>query len=141
MTSALDYGETKIGDASFPLPTEARERFIQRSGTEVENLVAFSGCRQYKGESSVSFGSAPERPGGAAESAAPPAEAALPAGLTVEIALDGPIDSDASARGDAFAGTVAKALIEGGATRSPAARRSKAALRSSSTDTATRGGD
>ncbi len=99
MNSSSDYGRVRIGADEFLLPKEARHRFIERSGTETENITTFSGCREYKPES------APEKP-------APPLE--IPAGLPVTIALGTRIDSANAAAGDRFTGTLAKPVPEAG---------------------------
>ena len=87
---------------------------MHRSGTEVENVITFSGCREYRAESQLQFDGPPEGGAGAAKPAtdAPPIN--LSAGLPVTIELNDMIDSDAAARGDSFSGTVTKDVVDGG---------------------------
>ncbi|MGE5568918.1 MAG: hypothetical protein ACM3S5_07780 [Rhodospirillales bacterium] len=99
ITSAFDYGRTRTGADSLLLPTEARQRFIERSGVETENITTFSDCREFRGES-------PPRNLG------PPL--AIRAGLPVMIALGARIDSATAAAGDRFVGTIAKPVEDAG---------------------------
>ncbi len=49
----------KIGDADFLLPESSELIMVDTLGTENRNRTRFSGCRQYAGESVVSFGDPP----------------------------------------------------------------------------------
>jgi hypothetical protein len=112
LTTASDYGSVKLGGREFPLSRETRQRFIDRSGDEVENIVTFSACRLYQVESRVSFGAAPgDAPAGPAR-AIPAPRLDLPAGLPVVIALAAGIDSATAAGGDRFTGRLAKPVLD-----------------------------
>jgi hypothetical protein len=112
LTTASDYGRVSLGGREFPLSRETRQRFIDRSGDEVENIVTFSACREYQAESRVSFGSAPEdAPAGPAKADSAP-RLDLPAGLPVIIALTAGIDSATAAGGDRFTGRLAKPVLD-----------------------------
>jgi hypothetical protein len=96
-TTAAEYGRVKIGAREFLLARETRQRFIDRSGAEVENVVTFSGCREYE----VQTPAAPAK-------AAPRRRLDLPVGLPVTIALASGIDSATAAGGDRFTGRLAE---------------------------------
>ena len=105
IATSSEYGRVAVGSREAPLSRETRQRFIDRSGAEVESAVTFSGCREYQAESRVRFGGAPE------QSPAPAAAVPgldLPPGLPVAIALSADIDSAIAAGGDRFTGAVAK---------------------------------
>jgi len=106
------YARTAIGGRELLLSRETRQRFIERSGAEVENVVTFSACREYKAESRVSFGSASgEAPAGPPK-AIRAARLDLPPDLPVTIELTTRIDSATAAGGDRFAGRLAKPVVD-----------------------------
>jgi len=112
LTTASDYGRVSLGGREFPLSRETRQRFIDRSGDEVENIVTFSACRAYQAESRVSFGVTPEdAPAGPAKPV-PARGLDLPAGLPVTIELSAGIDSATAAGGDRFTGRLAKPILD-----------------------------
>jgi len=77
--TTLDYGMVPLGGVDYLLPKATRQRFIGRDGAEGENAIAFASCREYRGESTVTFGE--KLPAdGAVRGAAPPSYE-LPAGL------------------------------------------------------------
>jgi hypothetical protein len=108
VTTASDYGRIRLGSDEFLLSSETRQRFISRSGEEVESVVTFSDCREYKAESRVSFGATPA--GSETKTSAPLLD--LPAGLPVVIALTIGIDSATAAGGDRFAGKLARPVVD-----------------------------
>ena len=71
----------------------------QLNGTENRNVARFHGCRQFTGESVLSFADPP--PDAPPPAPAPVAEAQLPEEFVADIALQAPIDSDSTAVGDA----------------------------------------
>ncbi|MCW5982025.1 MAG: hypothetical protein KIT09_28325 [Bryobacteraceae bacterium] len=93
----IDYEPVEIGASSFVLPRRAVSVLVDLEGNESRNETRFSGCRQYAGESYLSFDEAPERE---AEAAQAPAAFELPGGLYIILALDEPIDARAAATGD-----------------------------------------
>jgi hypothetical protein len=82
--STVTYGRVRIGDRDVLLPRNAELKTVTTEGTESRNLTEYSGCRQYAGQSSISFGAPPEpSPEPPPPPAAGKAEARLPAGLIV----------------------------------------------------------
>jgi len=111
-TTALEYRHVSIGAAEFLLPFEALQRFVMPGGPEVENTVTFSACREYRAQSTVTYGSG-STPGPAASAdAAPPPSWDAPAGLPVTIALTTRIDSAVAAAGDPFTGRLATPVLD-----------------------------
>ncbi len=89
--SSIEYTRTEIGGARFLLPAASELRIEDSNGTEHRNLATFSGCRQYVGESKLSFGEP-----AAAPVAAPSVATTLvhlPAGVAVEATLAQPIQT------------------------------------------------
>ena len=94
------YGDVRIGEHSYRLPVRTIESTTTFNGHESRNEGRFTGCRQFVGESKLSFGDPPPED-------APPAsqsltEVTLPEGLTVQVQLVAPVDSETSKTGDAI---------------------------------------
>jgi hypothetical protein len=109
ISTNLDLNRVKIGDRKFLLPAQARQRFVMTTGEETENTTAFAHCREYLGESSVSFAAADLGAVASLQRAlAPPVRAAVNQRFTFE--LTAPIASLTAAAGDAFSGRLLKPL-------------------------------
>ena len=96
-STTLFYGDVKIGGDSYRLPIRTIESTTTFSGHQSRNEGRFTACRQFVGESKLSFGDPPP------EEAPPPTAAVgvnLPEGLTVQVQLTAPIDSETSKTGD-----------------------------------------
>ncbi len=113
---AVDYKRTPIGSQTFLLPQTAELSMIDGGNSESINRTQFSSCRQYMGESVLSFADP-------APDASTPASAAksieLPAGLLLEASLDTPIASGSSAVGDPVTAVLRKALRKHGVEIAP----------------------
>jgi hypothetical protein len=96
--TVIDYGEIMIADQPYRLPVRTLESVTAFNGQENRNEGRFSACRQFVGESKLSFGDLPpeERP-----AARTVTEVNLPEGLTVYLELVTPVDSERSKTGDA----------------------------------------
>jgi hypothetical protein len=109
--TTLEYQTVRLGTGDFLLPWETRQRFLSRTGMEAENTIAFSACRQYRGESTMHFGADPA----AAAAASPPRAlqpVQLPANLAVTVELSRPIDTETAAAGDVITGRLAKPIFD-----------------------------
>ncbi|MDP8981437.1 MAG: hypothetical protein M3O35_12705 [Acidobacteriota bacterium] len=95
----MDYARVEIAGSSFLLPAGASMTMTQLSGTESRNVTRFHACRQFTGESVLSFGGPP--PASSAPAPAAVIEAQLPDEFATEIGLMDPIDSATTAVGDA----------------------------------------
>ena len=54
-TTTLDYGRVEMNGYHFLLPSEARLRLTMRNGNENENRALYSGCHEFRAESTVNF--------------------------------------------------------------------------------------
>jgi hypothetical protein len=98
-SDTTEYQRARIGGGDFLLPQSSELLMIDLLGNASRNRTYFSGCRQYAGESKLSF---PE-PSSDVAAPAPAPQATpirLPPGLTVDVRLQTPIQSGRSATGD-----------------------------------------
>jgi len=99
-TTTILYGDLKIGDQSYRLPVETIETVTTFSGHENRNDGRFTGCRQFVGESKLSFGDPPPEESAPIVVSQPAEDMALPEGLAVDLEIITPIDSDRTQTGD-----------------------------------------
>jgi hypothetical protein len=108
---SMEYARARIGSSEFLLPAASELRMTDASGNESRNRTRFTGCRQYTGDSVISF-AGPQA--GAVDS--PPAlqaaseERTVPADLLGEVQLENDIDSSKSMVGDTITALVAYPL-------------------------------
>jgi hypothetical protein len=98
-TDRVDYKRLKIGDNNFLLPSASELHMADLNGAENRNIVHFSACRQYSGESVISFAE-PEPEAGNSSEPQPAREVELPPGAAVTVELADAIEMDAAAIGD-----------------------------------------
>jgi hypothetical protein len=98
VNETIDYARTRIAQGEFLLPKASETVLVDRAGNEHRNRTAFSGCRQYAGESFLSFGEPPPAGPAAVEEAPPAVE--LPEEAYVDLELQSPIDGGHSKIGD-----------------------------------------
>jgi hypothetical protein len=118
----LKYARVAIGGAAFLLPRSAELLMTGAAGDASRNLTSFGSCRQYVGESSISFGAAPDAAEPAAAAAAPGTAGTapgLPSRAELELDLSSPIDPRQAAVGDPVRAVLAKPLKAGGAVLAP----------------------
>jgi hypothetical protein len=102
LTRTVSYGRTHLHEADFLLPVEARVSLVHTDGTIAENVITYSGCREFHGEATVRFEQKPEMsPEGHAVTSSPQTQS-LPAGLPFTLTLTQPVDPATAAAGDAF---------------------------------------
>jgi hypothetical protein len=96
-SDAMEYQRVKIGGEEFLLPERSELRMTGSDGHESINRTTFSGCKQYAGESTISF----DDP---ADSKVPSQQAQrvleMPPGLALHVSLETPITEGTSAVGD-----------------------------------------
>jgi len=97
--STLDFGTVQIGAEPFLLPIHARQLFFLASGGETENTTSFTSCREYRGESTISF-AAP--PGSAPDPVKPPPRGPVAGGTAFQLELLESINPSTAAAGDIF---------------------------------------
>lgn len=98
----MQYARTQIGDAEFLLPLASELIMIDLEGQESRNRVRFASCRQFSGESVLTFADAPsETPDGPTAVRPMSVEAVeLPRDLSVPLTLLDEIDTASAAVGD-----------------------------------------
>ena len=97
-SDAMEYRRVPIGSGDFLLPSSSELILVDLAGNESRNRIQFSVCRQYSGESTVSFS---EPPADVSPATKPTVAAiTLPPDLDIELALVEPIESGRSAVGD-----------------------------------------
>jgi hypothetical protein len=109
-TTAMEFGMTPIGDAQFLLPTQTRQRFVNPTGEEAENVTGFTNCREYRGESTLTFFPGPEPLAAGGTRSAPAKPIVFPVGSRFAFELTAPIQGDTAAAGDTFAGKLVEPL-------------------------------
>jgi hypothetical protein len=99
LVSRIDYGRMRIHTTEVWLPQTAEVLLVQTSGQQNLNRIEFSHCRQYVGQSIISFPAAEPSPGEPA-----PVRAVtmfeVPAGLLLTLELAAEIDSQSASVGD-----------------------------------------
>lgn len=111
-TTAVVYDQVKIHDEQFLLPSSSELLMIDVAGNESRNHTTFTGCRQFAGESVLSFAEPP--PGETPAAPAVKKEIVLPPGLSVELQLETPVDSKQSYVGDPVNAVVTTNVKKGG---------------------------
>lgn len=94
---SMRYERVPIGESTFLLPKSSEMVMEDFEGGASRNVIHFSRCRQYAGESTLSFAEVPE---GEAAPVALAEAIALPAGLLVELELLTPLKFPGNAIGD-----------------------------------------
>src|SRR5205823_6778985 len=112
-SDTMEYRRARIGGAEFLLPQSSELQMIDLLGNVVRNRTQFSPCRQYAGESKLSF--VEVSPDIAAPAPVRNAKSIqLPPGVTVEVRLQTPIQSGRSATGDLVTALVGRDVKKGG---------------------------
>jgi hypothetical protein len=102
----MDYGRMKIGSSDFLLPVGSELLMIDLNGNVSRNITRFSGCRQYSGESVLTFADAPDTTAAAAASDRPKEAIQAPPDIVFEASLDATVDSEKSMVGDPVTATL-----------------------------------
>jgi hypothetical protein len=112
ITSAK-FHTVQIANVRFIMSARAVQRFVYGNGEEIENTTTFANCREYLGESTISFSQDSEPKPGGRKGPPPEKLGSVPAGLRFAFALTSPIESDTAAAGDPFAGKLTEPLLDG----------------------------
>jgi hypothetical protein len=112
ITSAK-FQTVEIANVRFVMSARAVQRFVYGNGEEIENTTTFANCREYLGESTISFTQDSEPKLGVSNAPPPEKLGPVPAGLRFAFALTSPIESDTAAAGDPFAGKLTEPLLDG----------------------------
>jgi hypothetical protein len=103
----MDYGRVRIGASDFLLPLGSDLEMTDLAGNQSRNRTQFKSCRQYLGESVLTFAGAPMET--TAEPPSSPREKTnieVPGGMALDIRLTTDIDSASSAVGDPVTATL-----------------------------------
>ncbi len=111
----IEYARVRIGGAEFLLPVASELRMAQRTGRESLNRATFSNCRQYLGESTISFSD----PAPVADGPKTPRIVQLPANMSIETSLAAKIDLDKAAIGDPVSLVVSRTVKKGSMVLAP----------------------
>jgi hypothetical protein len=107
LRTVTDYHYAQIGNRQFLIPRQSQFDTVSPNASETHSVTTFTACHEYTAESSLVFdGPAPA----ASEKAAPKTAPPLPPGISLTLALTGPIDVGAAAAGDAVSARVTKAV-------------------------------
>src|SRR5262249_10228678 len=102
----MDYGRMKIGAADFLLPSGSELLMADLNGNLSRNITRFTGCRQYTGESVLTFADAPDTTTPTAARDRAKEAIQIPADVAFEISLDATVDSEKSMVGDPVTATL-----------------------------------
>jgi hypothetical protein len=95
----IDYALARIGEGDFLLPAQSELTMSDLDGGENRNHVKFTSCRQFSGESVITFGDAPVS-GESKDPPAPTREFDLPQGLDIQLSLVSELNMQKVAIGD-----------------------------------------
>jgi len=116
-TTIMDFDRMRIGEGEYLIPRQTRLQVIGRDASFTENAIAYTGCHEFRGESSVRFDDATPLPDTGSRPSVPVHALRLPAGLPIVVVLDTEIDTSRAAAGDAVSARIGKAVVD------PATRR------------------
>jgi hypothetical protein len=121
-TTAMDFARVRIGDGQFLLAKQARERFVYPNAEETQNTIGFTNCREFRGNSTVTFFAGAASEAVADDSAKHGAANArsLPDGLAFSLELTAAIATGTAAAGDPFAAKLAGPIRDGRKVLAPA---------------------
>ena len=106
------YIRSGAGAEEFPFPAASTLTVSHlRASTVTSNRIQFSGCREYKSDSSIHFSDASSSV--LSETPTLAKQAPLPGALTLDLALDAPIRVASSAAGDAITATLLRPVKVG----------------------------
>jgi hypothetical protein len=101
ISDVMDFKSVPIGSGDFLLPAASEEILVDSEGHATRNRLQFSSCRQFTGQSKVSFEeAAPAETGAVLPRPEPLQERKLPANLQVVLRFTSAIDLESAAIGD-----------------------------------------
>jgi len=112
VSDTMEYKRTRIGSGDFLLPSLSEIKMVSSRGDASLNVVRFSACHEFAGESTLKFGDDDD-----VASTATPAmkqELLLPKNAGITLKLVGEIDTNKVAVGDPVKATVASDVKEKG---------------------------
>jgi hypothetical protein len=104
VVDTMDYSTVKIGSGEFMLPEVSTMDVLYSSGDEAKNETHFSGCREYVGETKITFDDPSDAASPASQARA--ALKALPPKTRIRVKVDPPISTETAAAGDPITAAV-----------------------------------
>jgi hypothetical protein len=102
-----EYARVRIRDADYLLPASSELTVLDSRGDSYRNHITFANCREYRGESTVTFGDAGDLPG---TTPSPDSSKVLPAGLVLRMKTTAPIRRGVTAIGDTVPAVITEAV-------------------------------
>jgi hypothetical protein len=112
VATSVDYARVRIAEIDVLLPIRAEMTTISRKGELHRNLVEYSNCRQFTGQSTIAFDVPPGTVGATPETAKI-VEQQLPAGLSLQIQLTRELNIGQVIVGDVVEGILHADLRDG----------------------------
>jgi len=104
LVQAMEYQRVRIGASEFTLPSVTTMTALYLNGEETRNETRFTQCREYVGESTISFGEPGETSTAAQIAVVKPQP--LPKDLRLRVTIDPPIRAETAAAGDMISAIV-----------------------------------
>jgi hypothetical protein len=119
--NAINYARTRIGGGDFLLPQTSEVLMRDLDGNVNRNCTSFGQCRQFSGESVLSFGdpNLATTKQAANASVGPRGEIELPREFRVEASLETPLDGEETAIGDPISVRLKDSIKRGGSIVAP----------------------
>jgi hypothetical protein len=118
VSDTMEYKRTRIGGGDFLLPSSSDTLMVNLRGDASRNMVRFSDCHEFAGESTLKFGDDDAADAAAAPSAASAAgakrELTLPRNAEIVLRLVDEIDTNNAAVGDPVRAALASDVKEKG---------------------------
>ena len=113
LIQTLDYGRVRLHDADFLLPMEARVSVIHTDGSEAENRIQYSSCREFRSKSVIRFPVSEQAEAQLSNGSSPAPSLSLPPGLPFKVVFTDPINTATAAAGDPIRGRLETAIRDG----------------------------
>lgn len=111
VSDTMEYAPVPIGTGYFLLPAGSEQVMVDSAGEEDRNRLEFTSCRQFTGQSVLSFDAPdPAEPAASAPRQEPRQELQLPPGLVLALRLTGETDLDKAVIGDEVRAEIDKDL-------------------------------
>jgi hypothetical protein len=110
-STALEYGNIRLNNSEFLIPTNARWRVVNLDGSEFDNHTVFSACHEFLGESTLRFDVPSESAQTVVQKTARK-DFRLSPELPFSLALTRPIDTATAAAGDLLRAKLTSAIKE-----------------------------
>jgi hypothetical protein len=128
MAHTMDYHRVRVGAHELLLPRATTLVVREAAGRRFRNSTEFDRCRQYAGESSISYDS-PETGGARQSGPELITEFELPPSLQIWMRLEKAIESDTAAVGDPVTAVVERKVVHNGQTVAPKGARISGRIR------------